>query len=173
MLAEQAAKLLRQAGIAAKQDGSRGFDHGVFIPFLLIYPEADIPVIQLSLKKGLDPAAHIRAGEALAPLREQGVLLVGSGMSYHNLRVFGPRGASVSAAFDDWLTEAACAPDSAQRNAALAQWWKAPSAREAHPREEHLLPLMVIAGAAGKDNGQSIFSDHVMGMKISAYRYGT
>lgn len=94
-LAAQVAQLLGEAGIPSQLDGSRGFDHGVFIPFKLVYPEAEIPVVQLSLRADLDPAFHLAVGRALAPLREQGVLIIGSGMSYHNLRRFGPQAAAV------------------------------------------------------------------------------
>lgn len=170
-IAQEATRLLTESGIKTRHDAMRGLDHGVFIPLLLIYPQAQIPVLQLSLKRGLDPAVHIRVGKALAPLREQGVLMLGSGMSYHNLRRFGPQAAAVSGIFDDWLTRAACAPNTEERDTALANWHKAPSAREAHPREEHLLPLMVISGAAGTDKGRQVFGDRVMGMAISAYRY--
>jgi aromatic ring-opening dioxygenase catalytic subunit (LigB family) len=139
----------------------------------LIYPEAEIPVVQLSLKTGLEPAAHIAAGEALKPLRDRNVLIVGSGMSYHNMTAFRrglpPTGA---ATFDDWLTETATDADPARRNAGLAAWASAPAARDAHPREEHLIPLMVAAGAAGNDQGRRTYSDTVMGSAISAYQFG-
>jgi aromatic ring-opening dioxygenase catalytic subunit (LigB family) len=171
-LAARAAALLRQAGMKTREDAARGFDHGVFIPFLLLYPQADIPIVQLSLKAGLDPAEHLRAGEALAPLREEGVLIVGSGMSFHNLRTFGAKGEEAAATFDAWLTPAACDADPIARNAALTHWQQAPAARAAHPREEHLLPLMVVAGAAREDAAARVYSARVMGMRISAYRYG-
>ena len=125
----------------------------------------------MSLKAGLDPAEHIRAGQALEPLRKEGVLIVGSGMSYHNMRGFG-RGTADSETFDAWLTEAATAPDAATRNAKLAQWDQAPAARRVHPREEHLIPLMVAAGAGGQDPGRKIFDDHVMSVLVSAYAFG-
>ena len=173
-LAQRIRELLGQAGIRAQVDPERGFDHGVFIPFKLIYPGADIPVVQLSLKAGLDPEAHIEAGRALDPLRKEGVLIVGSGMSYHNLNTFfrsrGPIAASDE--FDSWLTQAACAPEADARNDALRRWEQAPGARACHPREEHLLPMMVAAGAAGADAGTKIFSDRVMGSTVSAYRFG-
>jgi len=166
---------LAQAGIAAGADGTRGFDHGVFIPFLLIYPEADIPVVQLSLDASLDPAAHLAIGRALEPLRDEGVLIVGSGLSFHNLHAFfgGDRSVSAQArAFDTWLTEAATA-DPAQRDAMLARWATAPGARASHPREEHLLPLMVAAGAAGADRGQRNFHELLFGINpVSGYRFG-
>ena len=172
LLAGQICELLGQAGIPARSDPQRGLDHGVFVPFKVIYPNADIPIVQLSLKAGLDPATHIAAGRALQPLREQGVLVAGSGMSYHNMRGYGNAGAERGDPFDAWLTETVSAPNQAARSAKLCEWVRAPSARDAHPREEHLLPLMVAAGAAGEDLGRQVFSDRIMGAKISAYRFG-
>jgi aromatic ring-opening dioxygenase catalytic subunit (LigB family) len=171
-LAERVVQLLGAAGIAAGTDARRGFDHGTFVPFKLSWPEADVPAIQLSLKAGLDPAEHLAIGRALAPLRDEGVLVLGSGMSYHNLRSFGSEAARrVSLAFDAWLAEAATAAP-ATRDRLLTAWATAPGARQAHPREEHLLPLMVVAGAAGDDVGRVTFSDDWMGVRISAFQYG-
>jgi aromatic ring-opening dioxygenase catalytic subunit (LigB family) len=171
-LAADIRDLLSDAGIPSRSDEARGLDHGVFIPFKLIYPEADIPIVQLSLKADLDPEAHIEAGHAIAPLREHGVLIVGSGMSYHNMAAYmrgqGPVGAEP---FDRWLTETVEA-EPARRNDRLRHWESAPAARDAHPREEHLIPLMVAAGAAGQDPGRRIYADHVMGAALSAYRFG-
>ncbi len=171
-LADRIVSLLNGSGIPARVDPDRGFDHGVFIPFKLVYPEANVPIVQLSLKKGLDPAAHLGAGRALAPLRDENVLIVGSGMSYHNLRSFFAGGANpVSDQFDGWLTDAVTsAPD--QRNQRLQEWKLAPGARDAHPREEHLIPLMVAAGTAADEAGTRIYSDRVMGAALSAYQFG-
>jgi aromatic ring-opening dioxygenase catalytic subunit (LigB family) len=170
-LAARVQGLLGIAGIDAGADGKRGFDHGVFIPLKVAYPEARIPTVQLSLRAGLDPIEHLAIGRALAPLRDEGVLIVGSGMSYHNMRGFMAPGArEVSARFDEWLaTAVAAAP--AERDAALAQWTQAPMARQSHPREEHLLPLMVVAGAAGADRGRQVLRDEVMGAVVSAFRF--
>lgn len=171
-LAKKVAALLNKAGLTAKLDSERGFDHGVFVPFKLIYPEAKIPVIQLSLKEGLDPETHLAAGRALQSLRNEGVLIVGSGMSYHNLGKFMRGGGDGDAKkFDTWLTQAATS-EPQHRNALLAAWDKAPSARQAHPREEHLLPLMVVAGAAESDAGKQVYTDVVMNSAISAYKFG-
>jgi len=172
-LARDVVSLLTEAGIAARIDPARGFDHGVFIPFKLIYPDADIPVVQLSLKAGLNPAEHIAAGKALVPLRDKNVLIVGSGMSYHNMEGF-MRGLppTASGIFDAWLTEAATDADPARRDEKLAHWTAGPAARDAHPREEHLIPLMVAAGAAGDDVGNRTYTDRVMGSAISAYQFG-
>jgi aromatic ring-opening dioxygenase catalytic subunit (LigB family) len=171
-LAKQISGLLGHAAFPARFDAERGFDHGVFIPFKVIYPKAEIPIVQLSLKTGLDPRVHIEVGRALQSLRKQGVLIVGSGMSYHNLRGFGAQFGPASDEFDAWLTAAVCAPDAETRNQKLGQWNTAPHARLAHPREEHLLPLMVASGAAGDDLGRRTFTDRVMGVTVSAYRFG-
>jgi aromatic ring-opening dioxygenase catalytic subunit (LigB family) len=164
-------ELLRAAGIDSAADGKRGFDHGTFVPLKLAYPEANVPTLQLSLKHGLDPAEHLAIGRALAPLRDEGVFIVGSGMTYHNLRAFGPQSAPVAAAFDAWLQQSVPLPQ-AERDAALAQWTQAPAARQAHPREEHLIPLMVTAGAAGADRATVAYSNSIRGLKISAYQFG-
>lgn len=172
-LAQRVQDLLQGAGIAARQDAERGFDHGMYAPMAVIYPEADMPTVQLSLKRGLDPQAHLAMGRALAPLRSEGVLIVGSGLSYHNLRLFGPAAKQPSAAFDAWLGEA-LATTGASRSAALAGWQQAPSARQAHPREEHLLPLMVAVGAAEGDAAHWVYHENEFfgGISVSNWRFG-
>jgi aromatic ring-opening dioxygenase catalytic subunit (LigB family) len=171
-LAGRVVGLLEAAGIPARTDPARGYDHGAFIPFKVSWPEAEVPAIQLSLKAGLDPAEHLAIGRALAPLRDEGVLLLGSGMTYHNLRSIRTGAAGgTSQAFDAWLREAATAAP-AMRDRLLAGWATAPQARQAHPREEHLLPLMVAAGAAGDDVGRVTFNDDWMNVRISAFRFG-
>ena len=171
-LAEQAAGLLQAAGLAARTEPGRGLDHGIFVPLKLVFPDADIPVVPLSLRRDLDPAAHLAAGRALAPLREAGVLVVGSGMSFHNMRGYGdPRYGPVSDAFDAWLGEAVRDADPAARERVLGAWATAPGGPQSHPRgqEEHLLPLMVAAGAGG--SGRRDFSDRVMEVTLSAFRF--
>ena len=166
--------LLDDAGFASAEDHARGLDHGVFIPMKLAFPDADVPVVQLSLLRGLDPAAHLALGRALAPLRERGVLIVGSGMSYHNMRRFmsgSPGVDPASRTFDDWLGETVALP-SAERDARLAAWADAPGGRESHPREEHLLPLHVVAGAGGDDTGRRVLRDEVIGSVQSAFLFG-
>lgn len=171
-LAARAQALLGAAGLEAKADERRGFDHGTFVPLKLTFPDADVPTLQLSLVKGLDPSLHLAIGRALAPLREEGVLLLGSGMSFHNMRAFFSReGPRASIAFDDWLAETVAAPPE-ERDRRLVDWARAPSARAAHPREEHLLPLMVVAGAAGADRGRTAFTGSVFGQRISAHHFG-
>lgn len=166
--------LLAHAGIASPTEHERGLDHGVFIPFKLIYPDADIPIVQLSLLRGPDPAAHLAIGHALAPLRDEGVLIVGSGLSYHNLRdFFAPDAAAnqASAQFDAWLGNAISAEPSG-RERLLTHWQEAPGAHACHPRSEHLLPLMVAAGAAGSDSGRISYREQLLGKTVSAYQFG-
>jgi aromatic ring-opening dioxygenase catalytic subunit (LigB family) len=171
-LASHVRELLDRAGIPSAEDGERGFDHGTFIPLKVSFPDADVPTIQLSLQEGLDPARHLAIGRALAPLRDEGVLLVGSGMSYHNFGGFRrPQGRADSETFDAWMQGVAQA-EASERDAALSRWSEAPVARRAHPREEHLLPLMVAAGAAGADRGRVTYSDFFGGVRISAVQFG-
>jgi aromatic ring-opening dioxygenase catalytic subunit (LigB family) len=170
-LAARIRSLLGDAGILAAADPNRGFDHGVFVPFKLIEPEAQIPIVQLSLVRGFDPAEHFAIGRALAPLRDEGVLIVGSGMSYHNVAALMGRRGIDGERFDAWLGDAVAA-DGKTRAARLVEWELAPQAREAHPREEHLLPLMVVAGAAGSDVGTTVFHDRLLGAPTSAFRFG-
>jgi aromatic ring-opening dioxygenase catalytic subunit (LigB family) len=171
-LASRVQELLNHAGIANASDGERGFDHGTFIPLKLTYPNADVPAIQLSLKHGLDPAEHIALGRALQPLRDEDVFIIGSGMTFHNLRAFrDPRAAPVAETFDAWLRESMTLAADA-RNERLTQWESAPGARGAHPREEHLIPLMVASGAAGDQRAVVAFNDTFTGLRLSAYHFG-
>lgn len=172
-LAKQVQKLLADNGITAGVESKRGWDHGVFIPLKVIYPEDDIPVLQISLKSNLSPADHIKLGRALLPLRDQGVLIIGSGSSYHNMRGFGPNAGLPSKEFDNWLTEVVSTDDQEEREKQLANWANAPSGRSSHPREEHLIPLMVVAGATDAgDKGKQVFSDITMGATTSAFQFG-
>ncbi|HEY8211594.1 MAG TPA: class III extradiol ring-cleavage dioxygenase [Myxococcaceae bacterium] len=172
-LAGRVRSLLKKAGFETADDPRRGFDHGAFVPLKLAYPEAEVPTVQLSLVRGLDPAQHLALGRALAPLRDEGVFIVGSGMPFHNLRAFGdPRALPASQQFDAWLQEA-CVLAPAERDARLTAWSKAPAARVAHPREEHLLPLMVVAGAAGPELGTVPYSGVYQGWQVSAFQFGT
>jgi aromatic ring-opening dioxygenase catalytic subunit (LigB family) len=170
-LATRVHTLLGAAGFETGEDRERGFDHGTFVPLKLAYPAADVPTIQLSLKRGLNPSEHLAMGRALAPLRNEGVFIIGSGMTYHNLRAFGPHASPVAESFDAWLREVTVR-EPRQRDEALAAWAQAPAARQAHPREEHLLPLMVIAGAAGDDRAKVAYNGTVLGLRLSAYHFG-
>jgi aromatic ring-opening dioxygenase catalytic subunit (LigB family) len=172
-LAREVRMHLSSAGIACAKDTTRGFDHGVFVPLKVAFPKADVPVVQLSLKAGLDAMDHLKIGQALAPLREKGVLIIGSGMSYHHMRGFGnPAATAHSERFDEWLKWAVSLKDLGDRTTQLAGWARAPSAVMCHPRSEHLTPLFVAAGAAGKDPGQQVFSQTIMNVKISGIRFG-
>jgi aromatic ring-opening dioxygenase catalytic subunit (LigB family) len=171
-VARRAAALIAGAGFAVREEAARGWDHGVFIPMMVAVPGADIPLAQLSLRKDLDPAAHIEIGQALAPLRDEGVLIVGSGMSFHNLRARGPQVTPIADEWDAALVDAVTDPDPAARVARIARWEDLPHARFAHPEAEHLLPLMVALGAGGDDRAVCDYRDHVMGWSISGYRFG-
>ncbi len=171
-VALRAKALLDGEGFPVGEERARGWDHGVFVPMMVAVPGADIPLAQLSLRHDLDPAAHIAIGRALAPLRDEGVLIVGSGMSFHNLR---ERGSQVTARADEWdaaLTAAVTDPDPERRAARVIGWETLPNARYAHPREEHLLPLMVALGAGGAGPAARDFAGYVLGWAVSGYRFG-
>lgn len=172
-LAEQVQSLLAAAGHPARLDHERGFDHGTFSALAPIYPAADMPLVQLSLKHGYDPLTHIEVGRALAVLRSQGVLILGSGLSYHNLRQFGAAGAAASHQFDAWLRHAMAQPP-AQRLELLLHWDRAPGARQAHPQEDHLLPLMVTLGAAEQEAAQVVYheDDFFGALAVTSFRFG-
>ncbi|SHH51703.1 DODA-type extradiol aromatic ring-opening family dioxygenase [Pollutimonas bauzanensis] len=173
-LAGRVAQLLSDAGLAADTDTTRGFDHGAFVPAFVMYPEADVPMVQLSIDAGYDPALHLSAGRALAPLRKEGVLIVGSGLSYHNLRQIYGGGSAASAQFDAWLQQVLLDAPPEQRAGLLERWTSAPAARLAHPREDHLIPLMVAAGAAESDAAACVYheSQAFAGITASSFRFG-
>lgn len=171
-LARQVSMLLEQAGFATQENATRGWDHGVFVPMMVAVPNADIPTLQLSLRADLDPIDHIRAGRVLETLRDEGVLILGSGMSFHNMRTLGNDVTSQADLFDAGLSAAATDPDPARRRLRVADWGKLPQARFSHPREEHLLPLMVAIGAGGEDMATHAYRDHVIGWTVSAFRFG-
>ena len=172
-LASGVKALLSKAGISAKEDADRGFDHGTFVPLALMYPNAEVPIVMLSLKSGYNPQEHIRVGQALQPLRDEGVLIIGSGLTYHNMSGFGRNESTpIAEAFEHCLSKAIEQSDPKIRNAMLANWETMPGARLAHPREDHLIPLMVVSGAAGADKGRSIFVDHVMKVPMASYEFG-
>lgn len=171
-LAALAKALIEGAGFPVGEEDARGWDHGVFIPLMVAVPDADIPLVQLSLRNDLDPVAHIAIGKALAPLRDEGVLIVGSGMSFHNLRVRGQQATPLADQWDAALADAVTDPDPARRAERVANWAQLPHARFAHPREEHLLPLMVALGAGSDGPAVRDYHDHVMGWAVSGYRFG-
>ncbi len=173
-LAERIYTLLRRSGLKTELQSQRGYDHGVFVPLKVMLPEADVPVVQLSLRSDLNPSVHIAAGHALKSLRDEGVLIIGSGMSFHNMPAFNnPIFTSPSRVFDDWLTNTVEA-DPKKRIDNLRQWHLAPYAHDCHPlnKEEHLMPLMFVTGAAGDDVGRKVFSELIMDTQLSAFRYG-
>ncbi len=172
-LAERVKALLDGAGHPARLDPERGFDHGTFSAMYPIYPAADVPIVQLSIRHGYDVATHIEAGRALAPLRAEGVLIVGSGLSYHNLRQFGPAGSLASRQFDGWL-RASMALAPAEREARMRDWAGAPGARQAHPREDHLVPLWVALGAAEREPAEVVYheDDFFGALAVSSFRFG-
>lgn len=171
-LATRVRELLGDAGFSSSEDSTRGFDHGTFVPLGRAFPDADLPTCQLSLKTGLDPTEHLAIGRALAPLRDEGIFIIGSGMSYHNMRGFRSKLAEAHAqAFDQWL-ERTVKSEAGVRDVELVRWEQAPNARDVHPREEHLLPLMVAAGAAESDEGHIAWSGDVFGKRVSAVHFG-
>jgi aromatic ring-opening dioxygenase catalytic subunit (LigB family) len=171
-LAARVRELLDGKGFTSAENATRGYDHGTFVPLKVTWPEAQIPVVQLSLKGGLDAREHLELGRAVAPLRDEGVFILGSGNTFHNMRTFGDaRAVEGSEKFDEWLRAAATASPR-ERDDLLAKWTEAPYARACHPREEHLLPLMFVAGAAGDDRGATTWSGTFMKMHISAFHYG-
>ena len=173
-LANRVRDLITAAGLPAQLDPQQGFDHGAFTPLVIMYPEADVPVVQVSLKAGYDPAEHFALGRALAPLRDEGVLIVGSGLSYHNLRQFGPGAKEVSKTFDDWLQQAVVASTPQEREKRLLDWSKAPAARQAHPQEDHLIPLMVAVGAAEGEKAAVVYHEENLfgGVTATSFRFG-
>jgi aromatic ring-opening dioxygenase catalytic subunit (LigB family) len=173
-LAHRAFSVLRDKGMKPTLDGKRGFDHGMFVPLKIMYPEADVPCIQLSLVKGLDPREHIKMGEALSALEYDNLLVIGSGFSFHNMNAFfSPKTAemeSMNEAFARWLDDT-CSNQNLgedERSHRLVNWEKAPSARYCHPREEHLIPLHVCYGVANCACSE-FFSLEIIGKKAGVY----
>lgn len=161
-LAKQIHSVFSKAGIPSKLDPKRGWDHGVFVPMMLIHPDADIPIIQVSVLSNQSPEEHYKLGEALYEFRKEGIAIFGSGMSYHNMREFRSQrrpAVIVNKEFDDFLYDA-CTANSDKRKNSLISWDKQPGARNAHPpgAAEHFMPLIVIAGAGGEGPGERIFN---------------
>ena len=174
-LALQVQSRLQAAGLPTRLDSARGFDHGSFVPMAVTYPNAEIPMIQISIHASYYPEIHLKLGRALSPLREQGVLIVGSGLSYHNLRSFGgPAAKKASAEFDHWLNEVLVEAPNEQRSSQLKLWEQAPSARFAHPQADHLIPLLVAVGAAEHEKATRVYHEtHFFGgLTVSSYRFG-
>lgn len=174
VLAEQVQRTLAGHGMQAVLDESRGFDHGLFVPLKIMYPQADIPCIQLSLLHSLDPAEHIRMGMALANLTHDNLLIIGSGFSFHNLQAFftppSKEAQAMNAAFEQWLIETCTSSelDERERVRRLEHWAQAPHARYCHPREEHLLPLHVCYGVA-QNVCREYFTLNILNKQASVY----
>jgi aromatic ring-opening dioxygenase catalytic subunit (LigB family) len=170
-LAARVQELLGAAGLPSRADAGRGLDHGAFVPMHCMYPQVDMPLVLLSLKHGYDPEEHFRAGQALTVLRDEGVLIMGSGLTYHDMRGFGSDAATtVAQTFEQFLARVVADP--ARRREQLLAWTQAPQARRAHPREDHLIPLMVAAGAAQGDPGRRLFLDHALKVDMGSYEFG-
>ncbi|PWE28180.1 dioxygenase [Pararhodobacter marinus] len=172
-LAQRTMALLQKAGLPSRLDTEQGFDHGTFAPLYIMYPQADVPVYQVSLRKGYSPEEHFAMGRALAPLRDEGVMIVGSGLSFHNLRLFGPGAKVPSEAFDAWLGDT-LAHEPEARTEALLHWEEAPHARTCHAQEDHFVPLFAALGAAEGEPATRIYHDVDLmgGVTASSYRFG-
>ena len=173
-LAREIAQLLENGGFNTRLDEARGFDHGTFVPLKIMYPDADIPCVQLSMLNTLDPQKHIDMGSALASLQEKNVLVIGSGFSFHNLKAFFSEEINESRrlnhAFEAWLANTCGNTDYSEHERAtlLAEWSAAPGAIYCHPREEHLLPLHVCYGVAGSPCTQK-FELTILNKEASMY----
>ncbi|HYD04905.1 MAG TPA: class III extradiol ring-cleavage dioxygenase [Reyranella sp.] len=174
-LARRVQDLLQAGGIPARLDPERGFDHGTFSIMKPLYPEEEIPLVQLSIDRSYDPELHLRLGRLLAPLRDEGVLIIGSGLSYHNMRdMRGTQGFGPSRVFDAWLQETLISSPPEERTKRLAEWDRAPQARAAHPQEDHLIPLMAAVGAAEDEPAALVYhqKDFSGGITASSFRFG-
>ncbi|HYH52173.1 MAG TPA: class III extradiol ring-cleavage dioxygenase [Acidimicrobiia bacterium] len=174
-LAGRVVELLSDAGINVAEDPDRGFDHGMYSALAPAWPDAEIPVVQLSIKHGYDPDEHLAVGRALAPLRDEGVLILGSGATFHNFGLIGRGGTAPSREFDEWLGATLIDSGPSERTARLRRWDAAPSGRTANPQEDHLIPLMVVVGAAEDDPAVRSYHEHgVLGvMTSSSFRFDT
>ena len=174
LLAGHVQQLLTAAEFPTSLDPTQGYDHGTFTPLVIMYPEANVPVLQLSMRAGYDPAEHLAIGRAIARLRDENVLIVGSGLSYHNMRAMGPAGETASKTFDAWLQDTLLRARGTARSDKLIDWASAPAARQAHPREDHLVPLFVAAGAAEEDAATLVYHEEGLfgGITASSFRFG-
>jgi len=172
-LAHRVQQLLESGGIKPRLDPNRGYDHGTFGMMKPLRPKADKPIVQLSLHRNLDPELHFAVGRMLMPLRDEGAAILGSGQSFQNLGLRDARAIEPSAAFDAWLQQTVVHSSPDERHKKLMNWEDAPYARVAHAREEHLIPLMVAAGAAGEDAAECIYHEQLWGfMTAASFRFG-
>lgn len=173
-LAQEIFSLLKTQGFEPAIDNSRGFDHGMFIPLKIMYPQADIPCVQLSLVNSLDPSLHIDIGEVLKDIQQEGLLVIGSGFSFHNMHAFFSAATAeeeaMNNAFEKWLTETCTSEDidESARRQSLINWESAPHARYCHPREEHLLPLHVCYGL-NRCASRKFYPLKILGKRASFY----
>lgn len=174
-LAAHAADLIKDAGLACDTDEKRGLDHGAWVPMMLMFPKADVPVVQLSIQHDLDPAKHLVLGQAIAALRHEGVLILGSGGAVHPLG-YAPLGYGAptdgwAIEFDEWLTDAVIRGD---REGLVNYRTVAPYPQRAHPRPDHFMPLLTALGAAGPDGrGRVIHHSWYWGdLGMGAYQFG-
>lgn len=174
-LAERIQEVLKKEGIKSNLDSKRGWDHGVFVPMMLINPAANVPIIQISVLSNQDPEQHYKLGEVLFQFRKEGIAILGSGMSYHNMREFmydRQRSSVVNQDFDDYLNKVCTAESEDVRKEGLVAWREQKGATEAHPMNaaEHFMPLIVIAGAGGPKPGERIFNWDMSGtFRLSAF----
>ena len=173
-VAARVRELLDAGGIPARLDGERGYDHGTFSLMKVLAPHEDVPIVQLSLDTGMDPALHLQVGRLLAPLRREGVLIIGSGFSYHNFAIRNAQAMVISQQFDAWLQKVLVHSAPAERTEGLIRWEEAPCARAAHPREEHLIPLIVAVGAAEDEPGACVYHETAFLQLVTAssFRFG-
>jgi 4,5-DOPA dioxygenase extradiol len=176
-LAQAVYRALDAGGLSPRLDEKRGFDHGMFVPLKLMYPEADIPVVQLSLNRNLSPEQHLAIGQALQTLEWDKLLVLGSGFSFHNMRAFfapdTPELQDRNLEFERWLNTSCMDTSLAEteRRERFSHWSEAPYARYCHPREEHLLPIHVCYGAAGRP-ADRYWSASILGKKSGMYYWG-
>jgi aromatic ring-opening dioxygenase catalytic subunit (LigB family) len=168
-LAKRITDLLNNNGIGSQLDTTRNWDHGVFIPLKVMFPKADIPVVAVSILQSYDPQIHVNIGKALAPLRDEGVLIIGSGYATHNFNVNVAKNTQFVDAVCDVITNAS--PE--VREKSFVEWEKLPGARDAHAQEDHLMPLHVVIGASGQDTGTTLFrKDSAGGFIFANWGFG-
>ncbi|WP_407123239.1 DODA-type extradiol aromatic ring-opening family dioxygenase [Bradyrhizobium sp. STM 3561] len=166
--------LLQAGGFPCACDPERGFDHGTVSLLQPFYPDAVMPIVQLSVRHDLDPQTYFSLGRLLAPLRRDGVVILGSGSSFHNLGLRGPAAIAPSGRFDQWLQQTLLHSSPDERRERVVNWTLAPDARIAHPREDHLIPLMVALGAAEEEPAALVYHqpDFLGSWALSSFRFG-
>ena len=176
VLAAEIASLLADAGFEAGDDPARGLDHGAWVPLRLMYPDADIPVVQLSINMAETQEWHFRLGAALAPLRERGVLIIGSGSLTHNLRAVFSGGFRIDSPPPPWVTDFADwinkRLETGDTDGVLHAVEKAPHGRDNHPTMDHILPLFVAMGAGGSAARRIHHSTTYGALRMDAYAFG-